>query len=163
MSNVRSFILVMSGFHLFWLRTGVRLAPLFMLLLCFLFLVSWSFVLSFLLWNSLRLVEEVSTFIFFSWTWKWRFLSSYEGYTLCARPQHPSSSFLRGGRSQYCFWLMPPMLRQALFCGVGDLNIVSDWCLPCSVYTGNASKQSPGVFRVEEAEADSIVKYSNAE
>jgi hypothetical protein len=45
---------------------------------------------------------------------------------------------------------------------VGDLSIVSDWCLPCSVYTGNASKQSPGVFRVEEAEAHSIVKDSDA-
>jgi len=29
-------------------------------------------------------------------------------FMLC--PWHPSSSFLRGGRSQYCFWLMPPML-----------------------------------------------------
>ncbi len=42
-------ILVLFGFlHLFLLRTGVRLAPLFMLLLCFLFLVSLSFVLCFI-------------------------------------------------------------------------------------------------------------------
>jgi len=135
-------ILVLSGFfHLFSLRTSVRLAPLFMLLVCFLFLVSWSFVLSFLLWNFLRLVEEVSTFIFFFWTWKWRFLSSYEGYTLCCALD----------------------IRWILFCEVGNLNIVSDWCLPCFVYTGNASKQSLGVFRVEEAEVHSIVKDSNAE
>jgi hypothetical protein len=61
-------------------------------------------------------VEEVSTFIFFSWTWEWRFFNSYEGYILCCAFDVRRPFFLQVGRSQYCFRLMPPMLCLHMLC-----------------------------------------------
>jgi hypothetical protein len=49
------------------------------------------------------------------------------------------------------YFMVPLISIEFFFCRVDDLNIISDYCLPCFVCTSCASKQTLGVFKVEEA------------